>query len=424
MDVKTNEKKHAKIYIDFKIVGFIYIPYFLFSIINAFYNYYLYQSFIDMSRGGAKIISIFIVYMLYIALLLLTKSSRKSNVCLLGLSFLLLVLNEVKLFYMDMPIFFSDILYLFNIKESLSFTETSLFGIIATNPGFFIAQLLFFLGALIFLLKWKDTKITKVKRWCAVIPLILLIITFWPSPQTNNFVLTKLLKSAEIKDYSYFTEDKDYYAMYGLVSGMYVQLLEERVFAPETYDEKNVEEIMSEFKNNSNNDSKTTPNIILVFSESFWDIDKLSEVEFDKEITPNFSELAQKGKLIEMISPTYGGRSSNVEFELLTGANTAYYNNAYIPYMRMYNNESYYNKESIIKELKNNGYNTKILSTSSDKLYNCGQVYEYLRVDEVEYINDVEDKYMKGFYTSDDYVADKIINDFNNKKIALNFIWL
>ena len=26
-------------------------------------------------------------------------------------------LNEIKLFYMDMPIFFSDILYLFNIKE-------------------------------------------------------------------------------------------------------------------------------------------------------------------------------------------------------------------------------------------------------------------------------------------------------------------
>ena len=203
--------------------------------------------------------------------------------------------------------------------------------------------------------------------------------------------------------------------MYGLVSGMYVQLLEERVFEPETYNEKNIEETLKKNEKNSNKDSKTTPNIILVFSESFWDIDKLSEVEFDKAITSNFRALSQKGKLVEMISPTYGGRSSNVEFELLTGANTAFYNNAYIPYMRMYNNDSYYNKESIIKELKNNGYNTKILSTSSDKLYNCGQVYEYLKVDEVEYINDVDEKYIKGLYTSDDYVAEKIINDLNTK---------
>ena len=41
MNIKTNKKNNKKIYIDFKLIGIIYIPYFIFSIINAFYNYYL-----------------------------------------------------------------------------------------------------------------------------------------------------------------------------------------------------------------------------------------------------------------------------------------------------------------------------------------------------------------------------------------------
>lgn len=143
----------------------------------------------------------------------------------------------------------------------------------------------------------------------------------------------------------------------------------------------------------------------------------INKIQFDKPITSNFNKLKSNGKFFNIISPSYGGLSTNIEFELLTGANTSYFDKSYIPYMNLYKHNTSYNKHSIINELRNNGYKTKILTGNSKELYSCGKVYEYMKIDETEYLDTITDEnYIKGYYISDEYITNKIIKDFENKK--------
>ena len=174
-----------------------------------------------------------------------------------------------------------------------------------------------------------------------------------PISSLNNFILKFFYDTNTRKDYLRITNNIDYYANYGVVSGMYGQLLENRIRKPEGYNKEELEKILNDTKTKENN-NWGKPNIIVVFSESFWNIDQLEEVKFNKKVASNFEELKSKGIFINLLSPSYGGISANVEFELLTGANLCYFNRGYIPYMQLYKNNSYYNRPSIINELRNN----------------------------------------------------------------------
>lgn len=243
---------------------------------------------------------------------------------------------------------------------------------------------------------------------------MIFLILFCPIPKINEFMKNKIYDINNRKDYDTFTEISVYYLDYGIIGGAYGQMLENRLAKPEEYDEKQID---IELSNAKENEKKTlgTPNIIVVFSESFWDIEQLDEVEFNTKVTSNFNSLKEKGLFFNMISPSYGGVSANVEYEFLTGSNTMFFNHSYIPYMSLYKDDTYYNRPSIIKELKDNGYRTKIVTYTSSKLFNCGKVYKYLQVDDGEYNINIDEKYKKGENVSDEYVVDKIIKEFDKK---------
>jgi hypothetical protein len=80
--------------------------------------------------------------------------------------------------------------------------------------------------------------------------------------------------------------------------------------------------------------------------------------------------------------------------------------------MQLYTNSKYKNNPSIIQELKNNGYKTKITTCASPRLFNCGRFYDYLSIDEKEYITNVNESEKKGQYISDKSITDKIICAF------------
>ena len=97
-----------------------------------------------------------------------------------------------------------------------------------------------------------------------------------------------------------------------------------------------------------------------------------------------------------MITPSYGGVSANVEFEFLTGANMMYFPEGYIPTMRLYNDMSYINTPSITRELKNNGYRTKIVNYTPEASFNINNLYKNISIDK--------------------YVVDEIMEEFSNKQ--------
>lgn len=242
-----------------------------------------------------------------------------------------------------------------------------------------------------------------------------MILLFLPIRSINNYILKYFYNDDSYLNHISIKTSDDFYKYYGHLSGMYGNLLETRVYKPNNYNRKEITKIVKNSKK-ENDSTFRKPNIIVIFSESFFDINKIDEIKFDKDITSNYNRLKEEGLSFNMVAPFYGGMSANVEYEFLTGGSTNYYSESYVPYMELYNSDKYYNAPSIISELKKNDYYTKIVAYYSDKLYNCGRVYKYMGVDDVDFIPNVKSKYIKGQYVSDKYVVDNIINEFNNKK--------
>ena len=80
--------------------------------------------------------------------------------------------------------------------------------------------------------------------------------------------------------------------------------------------------------------------------------------------------------------------------------------------MALYKSNRFKDKPSILKELGNNGYYTKVVFGKD--FFNSEHVYERLGVSEYEEKN--SKKYKKGYYTSDEYLIDCAIEALENKK--------
>lgn len=131
-------------------------------------------------------------------------------------------------------------------------------------------------------------------------------------------------------------------------------------------------------------------------------------MEFDKPITSNFNKLKSNGKLINIISPSYGGMSENVSFELLTGGSMNYFSRGYIPIMSLYSRKNIEMAPSIVKNLNNNGYSTEIMFGKD--YYNSKSAYFKMGFN--EYYEMAEETTM---YRQDEYTTKYLINKLNEK---------
>lgn len=414
---KIGEKMNKKNEIIKEI--FIYsIPMIFAFLQNVFFIGINFNFWVPILTNKAIIIEIILVYIVS-GLIMGISRKWKTTITIFGVFILIFsIMNQLKCTFTSEPIVLSDMLFLGETSELMHIVKGELWN----NIKLFILPviievLLFVILIIVGRTMSKDIKIQKSKTriFLVITTFLLLVILISPIQILNIFIKRQLFDIEDRKDYASFTSISGYYLYYGIIGGIYGQMLENRIVEPDDYDEVIVN---NELMNVEENKNKTlgTPNIIVIFAESFWDIDQLEEIEFNTQITHNFNELKSKGLFFNMISPSYGGVSANVEYEFLTGANTMFFNHSYIPYMQLYRNDSYYDRPSIIKELKNNGYRTKIALYTSPNLFNCGKFYNYLQVDEVECNYIIDKKYQKGQNVSDEYVIDKIIEDFNNKE--------
>lgn len=393
------------------------LPFILILLIDIFYTTYNYGTFI-VSTTKTMLLSTVFMYCLFSIFIFITKSLKKSNIVLLCFFFIFLILNQIKIFYMQEPIYLSDIYHLFNASGLIDITNGTLIQVLKKILIPLFIQFIVFGVILIILSKCNSYILPKRNVWFLIIPMILLGVGFCPSKLVNSFMLSNIFDNEKVDDYNYSVDDVGYYAIKGVIAGMYGQFLENQVFKPDNYNEEEIDSILKEKNSEITSEASVKPNIILFVSESFWDVEQLSEIQFDKEVTSNFKQIAQNknSKFFNMISPTYGGISANVGWSLLAGANPSFYSKAYIPYLRLYDDDNYYKKLSIVKELKQNGYITKAFSADNPNLYNCDKVYNYMGFDQIKYFDKVEPKFKKGYFVSDEYITTNLIEDLNDNK--------
>ena len=110
------------------------------------------------------------------------------------------------------------------------------------------------------------------------------------------------------------------------------------------------------------------PNIVIIMQESFWDPRHL-----DQALGRNLLPFFQKNQISQLISPSFGGGTANVEFEVLTSLNTAFFPNELL-YVSKVKRPMY----ALPFYLDGLGYQTIAMHNNYGYYYNRNKVYPAL----------------------------------------------
>jgi len=180
-----------------------------------------------------------------------------------------------------------------------------------------------------------------------------------------------------------------------------------KVDSPSNYSEDSVKFVLEQVNKQEKLDQKqyTKPNVIIVMNESFWDPTRLSNVEFNQDPIPTFRSLLEQNVGGWLLSPQFGGATSNVEFEVLTANLNTFLPQGSIPYQQFVKRPM----ESLAWVFKEKGYNTIGIHTYDGWFYNRDVAYKHLGFDKFLSSEYFKSPIYKGPFISDNELSKKII---------------
>lgn len=388
------------------IITFLWVPVMLLIYMKVFYNWSI-NTWETTSKKAVYVVILMLgaTHLLFTSI---TGSMKKSTILQTIILWVLLFINAVKIEYTMEPIRISDIVHLQNMGEVVGIVEGDIFNfILSIIPKFILLAFLNIL--LIFIVGKSDTKVKKKTRISmGIISIVIFGMLFIPLKTIENYMQNEVFKTKV-----FHTRNSENYSEFTFIGGLYDSLLKNRIIEPDGYNKEEIEDILKKEEKKEAKNVWEKANIIVTFSESFFDIDLISDdITFDVKPTENFNKLKEKGIFVNMISPTYGGISANIEFEFLTGHSMNFFDSGYIPFMQYYGSANAGKKLSIVKDLKENGYYTKVVFGKD--YYKSESTYKKVGINEYEE-KDVKEQY-KGCYTSDEYLISEAIKALENKE--------
>lgn len=169
--------------------------------------------------------------------------------------------------------------------------------------------------------------------------------------------------------------------------------------APSNYNQQTIQQIFFNINLTSEkltSDQLIKPNIIVVLSEAFWDVTNMSSVKFSQDPIGYVRNDIKS----TFVSPSYGGGTANVEFELLTGLSN-YFLNGKTPYGQTIKRPL----PTIFTLFKEKGYYTTTIHPYLGSMYNRKTIYKNFGLDKFLSIED-----MSNYDTPNPYVSDEFLN--------------
>lgn len=133
----------------------------------------------------------------------------------------------------------------------------------------------------------------------------------------------------------------------------------------------------------------TTPNVLFVQLESFFDVKRLSDISFSEDPTPIFTALKERYPSGYLTVPSIGAGTANTEFEVLCGMNLDDFGAGEYPYKTILRDSTC---ESIAYNLRACGYAAHALHNNNGTFYERHKVYSMLGFDtfvSLEHMTDV-----------------------------------
>lgn len=196
------------------------------------------------------------------------------------------------------------------------------------------------------------------------------------------------------------------YQDYGFPYCFVCSLLYKGVEEPEEYSKKAVEEVMDVLESTKtvDEDELKTPNIIFLQLESFFDVNKVKDLELSSDATPIFNQLKEKYPSGYLTVNNVGYGTANTEFEIMTGLNLDNFGPGEFPYKTILKKSTCESAAYILKEY---GYSTHAIHNNTATFYGRKNVFTRLGYDSftsVEYMNPES-------YTVTDWVKDEVLTE-------------
>jgi hypothetical protein len=130
----------------------------------------------------------------------------------------------------------------------------------------------------------------------------------------------------------------------------------------------------------------------------------LALLEFDKDPLRFYHELRSRAALRHLVSPVFGGRTANAEFEVLTSLSTQFWPAGSIPYQQYLKRPV----ESVASVFRERGYRTVAVHNFHRRFWNRDVVYPNLGFDEYVALEDFGDVPWELGWPSDGAVFDRV----------------
>jgi phosphoglycerol transferase MdoB-like AlkP superfamily enzyme len=152
------------------------------------------------------------------------------------------------------------------------------------------------------------------------------------------------------------------------------------------------------------------PHIIAVMGEAFYDVDRITGIEFNEGFNPveNLNRIKEQAYSGRIITTVFGGGTSNTEFSFLTGHSLAIMPQMASPYSFYIRHDTF----SLARVLEEKGYATIAFHPGDAWFYNRVNVYEFFGFDKLFFKEDMDLEEVE--------MVNKFISDMDTARFALD----
>lgn len=153
---------------------------------------------------------------------------------------------------------------------------------------------------------------------------------------------------------------------------------------------------------------KKAPNVIFIMNEAFWDPTLLPGITFAEDPIPTVRKLQQASATPDyMLSPQFGGGTSNVEFEVLTGLSNSFLPSGSVPYQQYISRPL----PSLASFFESKGYKSLAVHSYEGWFWNRNNVYKWMGFEGFKSIDHFVEPEYRGAFISDEEVSRSIIRE-------------
>lgn len=277
-----------------------------------------------------------------------------------------------------------------SIRTALSVVGNYQFNL---NPMFLFAIILF-IAFFFFLLQSKFQVIELRDKGLVLVPYI---------------VLTCSLVAVNLNHYTVKTWGNQGCTGNGVLFELLLEIKYSKIEEPEGYSLENVANIVEPYKTVGQNNE--TPNIIVVMSEAYSDLNVLTELDTNIPVMPNFEKVCSESLHGYALSSVFGGNTAVSEWEVLTGNSMVFMPQGSVAYQQYINEDV----NSLVSLLKNRDYTAVAMHPYHASGWNRKKVFQYMGFDESLFLEDFEQTDLVRSYVSDREFYGKIISLFEGK---------